>query len=127
MISGEISVSQQDIREFQTVKSAIFSGIMMLMKKAGIGADEVDEVYLCGGLGSNIKAESACRTGLLPREFMGKISVCGNTSGLGAVAALCDPTVIDTGEAMRSRAVITKLGGEAEFERIFIENMNFAK
>ncbi len=127
MISGGISVSQQDIRKFQTVKSAIFSGIIMLMQKAGVCADEIDEVYMCGGLGSNINIQSACRTGLLPGEFMNRATLCGNTSGLGAVAVLCDPTIIDEGENLRRRAVIVELGNEAGFEKLFIENMNFVK
>lgn len=124
-ISSDIYVTQKDIREFQTVKSAIYSGIIMLLSRAEITADDISRVYLCGGLGSNFNTESAFAVGLLPSVFRGKITPCGNTALSGAAAAVCDMSVIDEGEKIRNRSEIIELGGSPEFEQLFIENINF--
>ena len=120
---GSVSVTQDDIRQYQTVKSAIRSGISMLLAHARITADDVEEVFMCGGLGSALNVKSACRTGLLPPQFTAKTSLCGNTSGSGAAAAVCDMGIISAGESLKERMRLIELGGSPEFERSFIKNM----
>ncbi len=84
--SGEkIAVYGQDIRQFQMAKAAVRAGIEILMEQYGCSADDICQVYLAGGFGKGIAVEDCLETGILPKEFAGKVSVIGNGALQGAV------------------------------------------
>lgn len=84
-VTDNIMFTQQDIREIQTAKSAIRSGIEMLIKKIGKNYNQIEKVYLAGGFGYRLTPEKACSIGLIPKELLGKIEAVGNSSLGGAV------------------------------------------
>ena len=47
-LAGKVKFTQNDIREIQMAKAAIRAGVDILVKKAGIAFDEVDDCYLAG-------------------------------------------------------------------------------
>ena len=55
---GEVSLTQQDIREFQLAKAAIAAGLQILLNKTGITYNEVDKIYIAGGFGNFITEEN---------------------------------------------------------------------
>lgn len=120
-----ISITQQDIREVQLAKSAIASGIKILMKEANLSDKDIDTVFLAGGFGNYINVESAMKIGLISPEFKGKIVALGNTSGTGAVLALksiqFDSVIADI--LKRSRYI--ELSGYDDFALDFAMNMMF--
>ena len=61
-----ISLNQTDVREVQLAKSAIASGVNILLKQSGLSFDQVDTLFLAGGFGNYINIESAIRIGLIP-------------------------------------------------------------
>ncbi len=83
-----ITLNQTDVREVQLAKSAIVSGVRILLKQSGLTFDQLDTLFLAGGFGNYINTDSAMRIGLLPPEMKDKIIPLGNTSGTGALAAL---------------------------------------
>lgn len=84
--NGEkIAVYQQDIRQFQMAKAAVRAGIEVLIKRYGCKADEIGQVYLAGGFGKGIAVEDAIETGILPKEFLGKVSAIGNGALAGCI------------------------------------------
>ena len=86
--NGEkIAVYQRDIREFQMAKSAIRTGIDILMEEYGCKVDEIKHVYLAGGFGVHLSERDAVTTGMLPGEFTGKIEFIGNGALKGAILA----------------------------------------
>ena len=78
--SGEIALSQADIRSLQTAKGAIRAGVGVLLKKASIGPEEVDRVYLAGAFGSNLKKEGLETTGLLDVCWHDRLEVVGDAA-----------------------------------------------
>jgi uncharacterized 2Fe-2S/4Fe-4S cluster protein (DUF4445 family) len=87
--TGEvISLNQDDIRQVQLAKSAIASGVNILIKQSGLSFDQIDTLFLAGGFGNYINLESAVRIGLIPPALKNKIIPLGNTSGTGALTAL---------------------------------------
>lgn len=84
----DILVTRQDIREIQLAKSAIFSGIRILMKRAGIGFEDIEALFLAGGFGNYINIDSAIDLGLLPSELRNRIFAVGNSAGIGALQNL---------------------------------------
>ena len=83
-VTGEIYLSQKDVREFQLAKSAIISGILSLATTARISLDQIETVYLAGGFGFYLNLDNAYSVGLLPETFRGKVRSIGNASGMGA-------------------------------------------
>lgn len=79
-ICNAITVTQNDIRQFQLAKAAIRAGIESIFMKSTIKTDEIEDVFVAGGLGFNINLQNAFKTGLFPKEFAGKIRLSGNTA-----------------------------------------------
>lgn len=87
--SGEtISFTQKDVREIQLAKAAIRAGAETLIRRYGIGRNDVAKVYIAGGFGYHIDLNNAIAIGLLAEEFNGRIAAVGNSSLGGAVELL---------------------------------------
>ena len=68
-LAEKVKFTQNDIRELQMAKAAIRAGVDILVKKAGIAFDEVDNCYLAGGFGTKIDIKKAAGIGLIPKEL----------------------------------------------------------
>ena len=124
--SGEdIVFTQQDIREIQLAKAAVRAGIEVLVKKYGIGFDDVDTVYLAGGFGFRLNIEKAVSIGLLPEAFAGKIKIAGNTSLKGASACLMEAHKISVMETLIGRCEEIGLGSDKDFNEAYMDAMCF--
>jgi uncharacterized 2Fe-2S/4Fe-4S cluster protein (DUF4445 family) len=124
-ITGNISIINRDIRQFQLAKSAIMSGIKILCKNAGLALDEIKNVFIAGGFGFFIDQENAVKTGLLPREFLGRIYVCGNLSLKGAAKCLTDKAFLSSCAGILAKSEVTDLAADPAFMDEFAENMLF--
>lgn len=114
------------IRQILMAKAAIYSGIAALCKRADITLDEIDEVYLAGGFGFYLDLGNAYLIGLLPKEFQGKITICGNTSLKGACMMVLDETAIEKMESLTKDAItIVQLAEDDTYKRLLIETMRF--
>jgi uncharacterized 2Fe-2S/4Fe-4S cluster protein (DUF4445 family) len=122
-VAEGIGISQGDIRKFQLVKAAIFSGAVVLCKTAGVSPASLDAAYIAGGLGFYINLENAAYTGLLPREIISKAAVCGNTSLKGAVQSLTDPSFLPRCREIIARSSVVDLAVDREFAEAFTDNM----
>jgi len=124
--TGEvISLTQTDIREVQLAKSAIASGVNILLKSANLTSDNIDALFLAGGFGNYINIESAIKIGLLSPALNKKIIPLGNTSGTGALAALKSIRFDDLLNKVRSKAIVVELAGDDDFALEFAMNMTF--
>jgi uncharacterized 2Fe-2S/4Fe-4S cluster protein (DUF4445 family) len=120
-----ISITQKDIRELQLAKSAIISGIKILIKESGLSANDIDAVYLAGGFGNYINIESAVQIGLLPSGLKSKVIAIGNASGTGAVLALKSEAFYDILQFNRQRTITIELSDHEDFAMEFAMNMGF--
>ena len=48
---SDVVLSQKDVREVQLAKAAISAGISILMKEAGISADDLERISIAGAFG----------------------------------------------------------------------------
>ena len=124
-LSKDIVVTPQDIREVQLAKSAISAGIRLLTRRGGLTLDEVDAVYIAGGFGNHIRAESAVGIGLFPENLYGKIIPVGNTSGTGALLAVQSTHFLADIAGIRERSVVFELTEDERFLTEFADNMDF--
>ncbi len=123
----QIQIIQQDIREIQLAKSAIYSGIKILMDMAGLPADEIDALYLAGGFGNYINIKSAVRIGLLPYELRSKIYAVGNSAGIGALQYLKSNDFEKKSVQILETVEYIELSNIDEFTVEFAMNMSFTK
>ena len=119
-----IAFTSRDIREVQLAKSAIRSGIEILIKEAGITCTEIDKVYLAGGFGTKMNVENAVKIGLFPRELKSKIVTVGNSSLSGAVQMLLADKTEKADEIIQNSKEIN-LSAHADFNDYFMEYMGF--
>ncbi|MFO7633615.1 MAG: ASKHA domain-containing protein [Caldilinea sp.] len=79
-------VTQDDVRNIQLAKAALYAGAKILMKRAGI--ESVDRIVLAGAFGSYIDPLYALVLGLIPDCDPQRITAVGNAAGDGARIAL---------------------------------------
>jgi len=121
----DISITQSDIRQIQLVKSAICSGIEILMTKVAVG--EKMPVFLAGALGNYIDIDSALVIGLLPGFSREQIIPVGNAAGVGAVKALLSKKNLDRCHNISRKANYIELAAEPEFQELFLRNLQFSE
>ena len=120
-----IYLNQDDIREVQLAKSAIASGIKILLKQAAMSFDQIDTLFLAGGFGNYINTDSAIRIGMLPSEMKEKIIPLGNTSGTGAILALKSVKFDDVIGNLLAKTRHIELAEDDDFAVEFAMNMMF--
>jgi uncharacterized 2Fe-2S/4Fe-4S cluster protein (DUF4445 family) len=84
----DITVSRQDVNEIQLAKAAIRAGQEILLSKAGITADDLDQVIIAGAFGTYIDVPNAIKVGMFPKIPIERFRQVGNAAGMGAVQAL---------------------------------------
>jgi uncharacterized 2Fe-2S/4Fe-4S cluster protein (DUF4445 family) len=124
---NNIQIVQQDIREIQLAKSAIYSGIKILMNMAGLSFSNIDVLYLAGGFGNYINIKSAIQIGLLPYELMDKTYPVGNSAGIGALQYLKSGDFEQNIDTILKNSQYIELSNVDEFTMEFALNMNFVK
>lgn len=126
-LTDRVYLSQADIRQFQLAKSAIRTGIEILLAKAGLKPADLERVYVAGGFGFHLELDNAYLTGLLPQTFAGKVASVGNAAGSGAVLALADPDILALAIALAPAITCINLAEAAEFTDSFIANIVFSE
>jgi uncharacterized 2Fe-2S/4Fe-4S cluster protein (DUF4445 family) len=125
IIERNIRVTQQDIREIQLAKSAIFSGIEILLREAGMTFREVDALFLAGGFGNYMNVESAIEIGLIPGEMKDRIFPVGNSAGIGTLQYLKSEQSEERINFILARSKYIELSNHDDFPTEFALNMNF--
>jgi uncharacterized 2Fe-2S/4Fe-4S cluster protein (DUF4445 family) len=122
---GAISLEPRDIREVQLAKGAIAAGVEVLMREAGIGPEQVQQVYLAGGFGYALHDWSARRIGLIPAQLADRLVRVGNSAGLGARLWLHAGEYRQQVRELTTRIEYVELSGHPEFNDLFVMNMRF--
>jgi uncharacterized 2Fe-2S/4Fe-4S cluster protein (DUF4445 family) len=122
---SDITISQQDIRQLQLAKGAIYSGILMLKKVMGVADEEIKELMLAGGFGNYLNIESAIRIHLLPELPIDKVRYVGNAAALGAQMALLSEPERARALSVSRRIEHVSLAARPDFQDIFIEAICF--
>jgi uncharacterized 2Fe-2S/4Fe-4S cluster protein (DUF4445 family) len=121
----DIGISQQDVRQLQLAKGAIYAGILMLKKVMGVTDAQIKELMLAGGFGNYINIESAVRIHLLPDLPVERIRYVGNAAALGAQMALLSETERNRAPALTAKIEHVSLAARPDFQNIFIEAICF--
>lgn len=121
-IAYGVSLTPEDVREYQTAKSAVFSAIKTLVKEAGVSFEDIENLYICGGFSQGLNIKNAVFTGLLPKELEEKCILSGNTSLSGTVKYALSKASFETDI---EKIPYIELANNSFFEEEFIKNMSF--
>ncbi|MCE5250728.1 ASKHA domain-containing protein [bacterium] len=121
----DVFITQRDIRQIQLAKGAISSGIILILKQAGLTPDDLDEILLAGAFGNYIKKSSARRIGLLPAIPAERIRFVGNAASTGAKMALLSRDVRDDADRIRAMTKHLELAALPEFMNVYTDSMLF--
>ena len=124
-LAEKVKFTQNDIRELQMAKAAIRAGVDILVKKAGITFDEVDDCYLAGGFGTKIDIKKAAGIGLIPKELEMKTIPAGNTVLAGTKEVLLGRISKEELEKIQTMADVINLAEENDFEELYLSYMDF--
>ena len=76
------------MNEIQLAKAAIRAWQEILLDKAGISADDIDEIIIAGAFGTYIDVPNAISVGMFPDIPVECFRQVGNAAGMGAIQAL---------------------------------------
>ncbi len=124
-LTGSIYLTQEDIRQVQLAKGAIYAGISLMAKQLGMEVKDIQKVQLAGAFGSFLNPASACRIGLLPEELLDRIESVGNAAGSGAKMLACDKKLLPLTQELAENIEFLELASLQSFSRTFAKSMNF--
>lgn len=122
-----VSFTARDVRALQLAKAAVAAGISVLLEDAGADFTDIDRLYLAGGFGSHLNADSAAAIGMLPEALRNRITCVGNSALTGASMALLDPARRITLLDIQRKCRYLELSGHAGFNRLYPDHMTFDK
>lgn len=121
--TGVISVTQNDVRQIQLAKAALYAGVKLLMEKLGV--EQLDRIRLAGAFGSHIDVKRAMVLGLIPDCPLSKVASAGNAAGTGARIALLNQEARHSIETLVDRIEKIETAVEAKFQEHFVGAMAF--
>lgn len=121
-ISDAVSLTADDVREFQLAKSAVMSAIQCLMNRGGVGFENIDKLYVAGGFSAKLNVANATYLGLLPAPLADRFVPINNSSLLGTIKYATEHTLLDT---ITENSEYIDIGADGLFSELFFENMGF--
>jgi len=118
-------INGEDVAKLQLAKSAIRTGIDLLLDKTNTYPDEIKHLYIAGGFGKNLNVSDAARIGLIPEEMMNVAVAIGNSSLDGAIQFGLDEKSKETAEEIIKKAIKVDLANDPKFNDLFSSNMMF--
>ncbi len=121
-IAENISLTQEDVRQYQLAKSAIYSAVLTLIKNESITFADIEKVYISGGFSAKINISNAVKTGLIPENSKDKCVPINNSSLLGTVKYALEKNDLSV---FTKNAEYIDLSLDKYFSELFIKNMMF--
>ena len=121
-LEGAITISQQDVRNVQLAKGALYAGAKLMMKRLGIA--KLDRVILAGAFGSYIDKTEAMILGMFPDCDLEHVSSVGNAAGDGARIALLDREKRLEADVVAREVEYLELTLACEFQEEFMAAMS---
>lgn len=119
-----IVLTQEDIRQLQLAKSAIRAGMEVLLEEYGVSWDEVEHLYIAGGMGFGLNLTKAAAIGLVPPQMIEKVQVVGNSCLGGCIQYLKEKSQ-NIVESIVSKVEHIQLAQDSRFTDKYVKYMDF--
>jgi uncharacterized 2Fe-2S/4Fe-4S cluster protein (DUF4445 family)/NADPH-dependent glutamate synthase beta subunit-like oxidoreductase len=120
-IGEDIVICQDDVRNIQLAKGAMYAGARLMMRRLGV--EKVDKVILAGAFGTYIDKKSAALLGLFPDCDLENVYSVGNAAGDGARIALLNVDRRREADWIAREVEYVELTVEPDFEKAFAQAM----
>lgn len=121
-IANGITLTKNDIRQYQLAKSAVYSAVLSLMRLKDVTYNDIEVLYISGGFSEKINIENAVITGLIPEDLKDKCKAINNSSLLGAVKYSVEKNSLNE---ICTKSKYIDLSASPSFSELFIENIMF--
>lgn len=125
VLADGVELTQRDIRELQSAKGAIATGIGALMELMGVRPEDLHQVLLAGSFGTYIDPASARVIGLVPPVPLERIVAVGNAAGEGAKMALLSFREREMAFDLLRRVEYVELSSAEGFNEAFLQAVRF--
>ena len=122
-IGRDIPITQQDVRQIQLAKAALFTAARTLLKRSNLQSP--DKIILAGGFGSYIDKEKAMLIGLIPDCELKNVYAVGNAAGDGARIALLNIEKRAEIDSVTRKVERFELPTDPEFQNQFMMATSF--
>jgi uncharacterized 2Fe-2S/4Fe-4S cluster protein (DUF4445 family) len=120
-----VSFSQDDVRAVQLAKSAVRTGVEMLLRLAHLEAGDIEHFIIAGAFGAYIDVQSGIETGLFPALPAARFSQVGNAAGLGVQEMLASGGARRKAGELAGRCRYVELSTQAGFQKTFLQHIGF--
>jgi uncharacterized 2Fe-2S/4Fe-4S cluster protein (DUF4445 family) len=117
----KLQISQNDVRQIQLAKAALYAGVRLLMDRMQV--DSVDRIRLAGAFGSHIDVKYAMVLGLIPDCDLTHVTSAGNAAGTGARITLLDRKARTEIEELVRTVEKIETAVEPRFQEHFVDAM----
>lgn len=121
----DIKVTRKDINEIQLAKGAICAGTKLLLKRAGLKPDDLDQVVIAGAFGTYLDIQSAVRVGMFPDIPVERYNQIGNAAGIGAKQMLISKQRREQAERIAQREEYLELSMHPDFTDAYMNAIYF--
>jgi len=120
-----ITFSRGDAAQLAQAKAANAVGMRVLLRRLGLGPDDLAALHLAGGFASHLDVPNAQRIGFLPPVPADRVVQHGNASVRGAAALLLSRRARARLDAFVGRIEHVELEAEPDFFDLFVDGLRF--
>ncbi|MFO1216982.1 MAG: ASKHA domain-containing protein [Burkholderiaceae bacterium] len=120
-----IRFTQGDVRAVQLAKSAIRTGVQLLVAEAGLDEQQIDRFIIAGAFGAYIGLDSALAIGLLPPLPRERFAQVGNAAGLGVQQMLASRARRARAGELALQCRYVELSTRSDFQKTFLHHIGF--
>lgn len=124
-IGTDIYFSQNDVRQVQMAKAAIYTGCVMVVEDYGIPGEDLEEIVIAGAFGNYIDVKHAQSIGMIPEYGGVPVRSLGNAAGTGSQMYLISKEKQQECKIIGHEAVFVELANKPGFMDRYTGNLNF--
>ena len=121
----DIVITEADIKNLMNSKGAIFSGCEVLLKSVGLNFDNLNKIFIAGGLGNSLDIEKAISIGLFPDLPLEKFVFIGNSAISGAKMCLLSGEAMSKTKEIADKMAYIELSVYHEFMNNYTASLFF--
>ena len=120
-----ITLSREDASNLAQAKAANFCGQFILMRRLGVGPEDIDTLFLAGGFANYVNVRNAIEIGFLAPVDEERVVKTGNAAVQGAREVLLSREKRATVEALVKDIEHVELETTPDFFEVFVEGCQF--
>lgn len=122
---GQVVLTQNDIRQLQLAKGAVRAGFEVLLDRARIRYEALQDVVLTGSFGAVLEPEALKSVGIFSSEMVEKCRFIQEGALAGVERFLTQADGVTAVDELASRFRVVPLSGTPLFEQKFFEQIDF--